>query len=558
MAARAPLRRIAFLTDVEGHIGHLRRYVRRSKVLKPCARAPGGVDFRDPSGADGFVYGGDACDHGDGDLAVLDALLGLKERYPDRVWFLIGNRDGNKMRFTSELDAAELARPAADARLGGPYWLQSAHWRERLSLNAYTERMAAAHRRSAGRADEGGGGALDFVPRSMRPSALAASLTHRCKWMLANTMGSPNAFAHRQAELSSRGFAKNDEEATARSFLHESLAPDGRVRRYLEHAQLALVLHDALFVHGAVTADALGYVPPPPATEHAGDADAHAGDAAASPSERWARWEAEAAGNSAAAAARPVEAWVDALNAWARDEVAAWTRDPTYPDDDDGDGTDGTDGDGYRGPRRAGAGLMDYVLPGGAGGRGVVYSTWLGAQGRPAAIPRAVSTALGASGINFVLSGHQPHGDAPLTIQAAAPGGGAAAGLTVVTGDTSYSDASTPDKRGTAVGEVLLTFPPAADDGARSRSACRLHGVLSADAEEYDCDVAATPSCPVGRSTTDGRHVKLRLSDGNFLLTAPRKQEGGHPSDQVSTREPPARVMELLWGEQSVSSTSAC
>ena len=88
--------------------------------------------------------------------------------------------------------------PAADARLGGPYWLQSAHWRERLSLNAYTERMAAAHRRSAGADAGAGGGATDFVPRSMRPSALAASLAHRCQWILGNTMGSPRAFAHRR------------------------------------------------------------------------------------------------------------------------------------------------------------------------------------------------------------------------------------------------------------------------------------------------------------------------------------------------------------------------
>lgn len=32
----------------------------------------------------------------------------LKKKYPDRVVLLVGNRDVNKMRFTSELDDSEL------------------------------------------------------------------------------------------------------------------------------------------------------------------------------------------------------------------------------------------------------------------------------------------------------------------------------------------------------------------------------------------------------------------------------------------------------------------
>ena len=32
----------------------------------------------------------------------------LKKRYPDRVVLLVGNRDANKMRFTSELHDTEM------------------------------------------------------------------------------------------------------------------------------------------------------------------------------------------------------------------------------------------------------------------------------------------------------------------------------------------------------------------------------------------------------------------------------------------------------------------
>lgn len=37
-----------------------------------------------------------------------EQLVRLKKKYPDRVVLLVGNRDVNKMRFTSELDDSEM------------------------------------------------------------------------------------------------------------------------------------------------------------------------------------------------------------------------------------------------------------------------------------------------------------------------------------------------------------------------------------------------------------------------------------------------------------------
>lgn len=37
-----------------------------------------------------------------------DQLVRLKKRHPERVVLLVGNRDANKMRFTSELDDSEM------------------------------------------------------------------------------------------------------------------------------------------------------------------------------------------------------------------------------------------------------------------------------------------------------------------------------------------------------------------------------------------------------------------------------------------------------------------
>ena len=58
-----------------------------------------------------FVFGGDTGDKGRGTIRFVKALIALKQKYPDRVHLILGNRDLNKMRMTSELAAAELVAP---------------------------------------------------------------------------------------------------------------------------------------------------------------------------------------------------------------------------------------------------------------------------------------------------------------------------------------------------------------------------------------------------------------------------------------------------------------
>lgn len=85
---------IGYATDVEGNLDFWNRYVEFSEVL-----------HRDTAGklvlnyGCHFIYGGDTCDRGNGDLSVLRDLVYLKETYQDRVHLLMGNRDINKMRF---------------------------------------------------------------------------------------------------------------------------------------------------------------------------------------------------------------------------------------------------------------------------------------------------------------------------------------------------------------------------------------------------------------------------------------------------------------------------
>ena len=50
-----------------------------------------------------FIYGGDTQDRGDSDIRFVNILLKFKEDYPERVIFIIGNRDANKLRIPSEI-----------------------------------------------------------------------------------------------------------------------------------------------------------------------------------------------------------------------------------------------------------------------------------------------------------------------------------------------------------------------------------------------------------------------------------------------------------------------
>jgi hypothetical protein len=86
--------KIGYATDVEGNAKFWERYVEYSEVL---SRSPNG-DLVLGDGCQ-FVYGGDTCDRGSGDLFVLRDLIILKEKYPHRVHLLMGNRDINKLRF---------------------------------------------------------------------------------------------------------------------------------------------------------------------------------------------------------------------------------------------------------------------------------------------------------------------------------------------------------------------------------------------------------------------------------------------------------------------------
>jgi len=55
-----------------------------------------------------------------GDIRLCRALVDLKKQYPDHVHLLVGNRDLNKLRFSSELSDDDMKRPIEDIKR--PFW----------------------------------------------------------------------------------------------------------------------------------------------------------------------------------------------------------------------------------------------------------------------------------------------------------------------------------------------------------------------------------------------------------------------------------------------------
>ena len=119
---------VGYATDIEGNLDYWHRYISLSQVLfRPAApdasaaadAATGDSGSGGQAGAAGetwrvspgsslpplqlrdhchFVYGGDVCDRGSGDIRICRDLLSLKQRYPERVHLIVGNRDINKVR----------------------------------------------------------------------------------------------------------------------------------------------------------------------------------------------------------------------------------------------------------------------------------------------------------------------------------------------------------------------------------------------------------------------------------------------------------------------------
>jgi len=341
------------------------------------------------------------------------------------------------------------------------------------------------------------------------------SVVNRCKYILRHSMGSPLAFEYRKEEL---GATATDEDV-AQSY-RDLVAPGGLIVQYLRQAKLIHRHEDLCFVHGAISERALAFRPQDIGKPKANPKDFAAVYLGYSLNE----WMSQ---------------WNDFVNQQVRefDESApaqeAWCVNGGY-----GTGIPGGDlmavGMGWHADRSRNP--------------TVVYNNWL-KDGKPEPPPPGVAQYLARHGVNFLLTGHQPHGDLPLVIKAdprSNPDPSAnpipnpnptpnsnpnATAFAVITADTSYSRhtrwqgasaaAASPaagkagpdprDTRGVAVSEVVVKLRRSPEGS----STAVIHGVLS-NGVPYEFTVDNR----VGVATGDGWWVKgsgIRKMDDRLL-----------------------------------------
>ncbi|KAJ8612511.1 hypothetical protein CTAYLR_003699 [Chrysophaeum taylorii] len=448
--------RIGYVSDVEGHLDYWKRYVSASEVLE-FGRDGDELVLREDSW---FVYGGDAVDKGPGDIRLCRSLARLKRRYPFRVFLLVGNRDLNKLRMSSEVVVESPDEVAA------PHWDRSAM--------PYAE----------------------YLREESLPNDKAA----KCRWLLEHTLGCPKTFEWRREELEALGLACCDE-AVATSFETDA-SPGGALREYLELANVAVRIGSTLFVHGAVDALSAGFVPPLETRFAVGTTD----DVAYPPSRTFFE--------------NKVDDWIAGLDDLLRAGLAEHARQPQRRED----GWRGGEALMALQNRCAvwGRSVVSNAWADGgnvdsAAARERRERVWAaepsalafeaGSYTSDARDPR-VAAWLRESGITRVVSGHRPVGDSPAVLSSAYHG------VEMVCADTSYSDTTAPDNRGKALAAFIIEGP---DLETCTRS--RLKGVLS-DGRLYDCSMPYLPLSSSSSSSWGGDALLGTVTEDGWWFKA--------------------------------------
>ena len=265
--------RISFMTDAEGDAAYFDRFIEQSKVLDFVPQSENKsiygdriIRFKDDIVDETnttkrerreninnsiFVFGGDTCDKGGSDLYVLRQLLSLRERYPNRVFFIMGNRDINKLRISHEMTMGPHIK-TVNASGHNDIFENSPL---ASSLQSLPDHDGCWWLRGSDKVGDPDSKLIEHRVPTHAPD--------RLKWMLGETMGSPDAFEFRKQELKKHHenqepllrednkISKVTDDDVVNSYI-ETCQPDGLMGQYLFHARLAIQIGKVLFMHGSL------------------------------------------------------------------------------------------------------------------------------------------------------------------------------------------------------------------------------------------------------------------------------------------------------------------
>jgi hypothetical protein len=229
---------IVVCADIEGDPDKFSSFIEKSDAFNVTVDEFGCLDLSFKQDSTMFVFIGDAIDKGIASFKIIVTLIKLKERYPDRVILLLGNRDINKLRLSWELmpSALDLSNPETKFSL------------DRFRLGEWEDKFEAWIAQGKNKID----GVVVEYQHGKKP---ATDIILKLKWILEQTMGDPDNFDDFKQELG----LKNDTDAC----LAYIMFVQRFLYNYLLLAQMAYLDEDtgALFVHGGLSKESFGYIP---------------------------------------------------------------------------------------------------------------------------------------------------------------------------------------------------------------------------------------------------------------------------------------------------------
>jgi hypothetical protein len=403
---------------------YFENYVKISKIVGWANDKKDRLRFKTKNSM--FVYGGDTQDKGDNDIRFVNLLLKFKEDYPDRVVFIIGNRDATKLRFPSELSENYRDEKAFIKKYDNfPYWVKR---EARITLKQY-----------------------------LKDNDCNLNIKNRLKYILKHTMGcKDDCFERRRRELSiilKKNIDNVRDEDVVSSFLNSVMpvpenvknSNDNYMLKYLMNGKIAHTFGKHIFVHGSINENNIGHIP------------------------------------KSKKKVENINDWVNKLNEWFHKELKEYIKNPKiggitkkrrayriidYSVPSANSVSRGTTSK----PSKPSKPSKQHKPS-------VVYSDNL-KDGNGVMINKKVIKQLNENGIYNIITGHKPHGDCPLVIRNK--------NLIALSADISYSNVNhlkeknmtIGDTRGSAVCEVLLYF----------NGDIKVHGIL-ADKRKYNYSI---------------------------------------------------------------------
>eukprot|EP00604_Paraphysomonas_vestita_P003498 CAMPEP_0174820572 /NCGR_PEP_ID=MMETSP1107-20130205/4492_1 /TAXON_ID=36770 /ORGANISM="Paraphysomonas vestita, Strain GFlagA" /LENGTH=501 /DNA_ID=CAMNT_0016036179 /DNA_START=610 /DNA_END=2112 /DNA_ORIENTATION=- len=286
--------------------------------------------------------------------------------------------------------------------------------------------------------------------------------SNRLKAILTQTMGAPNAFEYRRQELkemSRNGEETITDEQVTQSFL-DSVGPNGLMTKYIAYGTLAVLLGDCFFFHGGLHENTIGFIPPSleDVLQSSLTPSSNPNLAALSPSAIQVTPSSVPNSPALPILTKSLQTltllqWIEELEKFKSNEIQDYIKyssllfssNPPPSLSSIQHVTSSEDGKerfygseiwsrigGYSHPA-AGGRLLQYGmgwLPDKSVNPTLIYDNYL-LDGAPSPPSSNVTQYLQQAGIKKVITGHQPHGDAPVVMSKD--------GIQFITGDTSYA-----------------------------------------------------------------------------------------------------------------------